>query len=453
MPTKPKVPDGSLQDIPEGVDIQALLESLQSRSPASIRLNRRKNAITPHSNLVPWEPLGFYLDERPVFTLDPLFHAGTYYVQEAGSMFIGHLLRSLKLDARPLKVLDLCAAPGGKSSHLLSELHPQSLLIANEFDRARAKVLKETLIKWGHSNFMLTSAGGDFFGKMESVFDLVVLDAPCSGEGMFRKDDFAREQWSPDLVKQCSNMQAGLLQNAWDALTPGGYLFYCTCTFNRAENEGLISTFLQGKSFEKIDTLNLDDRWGIFTIENEWGYSYRFFPHLTKSEGFSVTAVRKSDEKKASDRIRKGMFPKVSNKEIELLKTWEQNWQKEQIFKMDEQIYLQTAENPEWASSLISSNKCLLPGLPIADKKGKMYIPHFGLAMWNNLMEEEFPGVNLNEKQALSYLKGLSNFAVEGQKGWNLMYYQENKLGWIKHLGNRFNNYFPKPYRIRMQLS
>jgi 16S rRNA C967 or C1407 C5-methylase (RsmB/RsmF family)/NOL1/NOP2/fmu family ribosome biogenesis protein len=452
MQHRPDIPEAFKKGLPESIDAKSLIEALQSPTPTSIRFNPLKHHPAFSGKQIPWEPLGLYLTERPVFTLDPLLHSGSYYVQEAGSMFIGQILRSLGLNTVPIRALDLCAAPGGKSSHLLSLLHPEGLLVANEYDRDRAKILAENLTKWGNSNFMITSADGAFFGSMKDSFDLVLLDAPCSGEGMFRKDDFARKQWSPKLVDQCCTVQSSLIKEAWKALKPGGYLIYSTCTFNRTENEFLVERHLPVNEIEPVKLPAPDSSWGIVTEENKWGPSFRFFPHLSQSEGFSVTTIKKREAATPPNKTGKQKGQVISSKEFGSLNAWKQDWDRENLFKRNDQIYIQSTGDNAFASCLAATKECLLPGLPVAEWKGKGFNPDFGLAMWNGLNSDAFPKIDLPLDQSLAYQKGLSDFEITGMKGWNLISFQGQPLGWIKHLGNRFNNYFPKPYRIRMQI-
>jgi 16S rRNA C967 or C1407 C5-methylase (RsmB/RsmF family) len=212
-------------------------QALQEPAPVSIRLNRRKLPITPLLNPVPWTDSGHYLPERPLFTLDPRLHAGAYYVQEASSMFLEQALRQTVELSQPLQVLDLCGAPGGKSTHIASLLTEDSLLVANEVIRSRASILAENVTKWGSGNVLVTSNDPRDFGRLPAFFDVMVVDAPCSGEGMFRKDVQAIQEWSEENVKLCAQRQQRILLDVWEALKPGGTFIYSTCTWNEAENE------------------------------------------------------------------------------------------------------------------------------------------------------------------------------------------------------------------------
>lgn len=218
-----------------------LLEALNQTAPVSVRLHplKQKAALT-FSEKIAWCEHAFYLKERPSFTLDPLFHAGCYYPQEAGSMVLDTVLKQLDLPSEP-SILDLCAAPGGKSTLIASFLNNNGLLVSNEVIQARARILTENTTKWGYTNTVVTNNDPKDFERLNEFFDVIVVDAPCSGEGMFRKDLKARDEWSEENVQICSSRQKRIVMDVWDSLKPGGFLIYSTCTFNSAENEDTIS--------------------------------------------------------------------------------------------------------------------------------------------------------------------------------------------------------------------
>ena len=178
-------------------DWEAFLASHQVSPPVSIRINPKKSKAI-HVARIPWTEYGYYLDARPSFTLDPSFHAGSYYVQDASSMFLEQAVKQSLDLSQPLRVLDLCAAPGGKSTHLLSLISPGALLIANEVIGTRATILSENIQKWGHANVIVTHNDPEDFQRLPGYFDAIVVDAPCSGEGLFRKDPEAMNEWSPE---------------------------------------------------------------------------------------------------------------------------------------------------------------------------------------------------------------------------------------------------------------
>ncbi|MDR0422823.1 MAG: RsmB/NOP family class I SAM-dependent RNA methyltransferase, partial [Proteiniphilum sp.] len=279
----------------EGTDL--LLRALKERAPVSIRLNPFKATRNPMRlstplQPVPWSRWGYWLEERPAFTFDPLFHAGYYYVQEASSMFVEHLVRGLTV--APSVCLDLCAAPGGKSVSLLSALPAGSLLVCNDPVLRRAHVLAETLTKFGHPGVMVTHSAARDFAAFPHLFDLVLADAPCSGEGMFRREAAAVEEWSTRNVEMCAARQREILRDVWPALKPGGVLIYSTCTYNRLENEdnALRMANELGAEFVRVET---GDDWGISPSFDDRVSAWRFFPHRTRGEGLFVTVLRKAE--------------------------------------------------------------------------------------------------------------------------------------------------------------
>ena len=279
------------------------MAALDEEPPVSVRLNPSRfsspgSALSPLSSLLsplPWCPLGFYLTSRPQFTFDPLFHAGCYYVQEAASMFIDHVLRQYV--RRPVEMLDLCAAPGGKSTAALGALPQGSVLVSNEPVRQRCQVLRENIEKWGYPNCEVTNLYPADFRKNGRQFDVILCDVPCSGEGMFRKDPAAVGEWSLQNVEKCWRLQRDIVSEAWQCLRQGGLLIYSTCTFNTKENEENLQWILQ--TFE-ADILPLDTKpeWGITgsLLEGFDAPVYRFIPGLTRSEGLFMAVVRKAAE-------------------------------------------------------------------------------------------------------------------------------------------------------------
>jgi len=239
-------PDSFIQRISgqKYIDSQALLKALEEPSPVSIRINPSKwDGIPADAEPVPWSSNGFYLKNRPSYTLDPLFHSGCYYPQEASGMFLEQVIRQTTDLAGDLRVLDLCAAPGGKSILLSDLIGPDNLLVANEAIRARAGILAETLTKWGSGNTLVTQNDPAAFGRLPGYFDVIVVDAPCSGEGMFRSE-IALKEWSVSNALHCSERQKRILMDVWPALKENGILVYSTCTFNPGENEENIKWFI-----------------------------------------------------------------------------------------------------------------------------------------------------------------------------------------------------------------
>ena len=284
-------------------EAEALLASLDEEASVSVRLNRRKTETPPASlpigEAVPWaKPVGFYLDGRPAFAADPLWHAGVYYVQEASSMLL-RLVAPL-LGEEPLRALDLCAAPGGKSTLLLDLLPEGSTLVSNELIRSRAQILAENIQKWGGVHSVVTSTEPQRLGRLREQFDFILVDAPCSGEGMFRKEEEARRQWTPGLVESCARQQREILDDIWPALAPGGLMVYSTCTFNRQEDEDMLAYLIEELGAEPVALPELPEP---ITPSPLSSYPcYRMMPHRLRGEGLFMAVVRKPDAEVGSAR-------------------------------------------------------------------------------------------------------------------------------------------------------
>jgi 16S rRNA C967 or C1407 C5-methylase (RsmB/RsmF family)/NOL1/NOP2/fmu family ribosome biogenesis protein len=421
-----------------GEDVDALERSLTGLSPVSIRVNPFK-PFRPEAERVPWCATGHYLPERPAFTFDPLLHAGAYYVQEASSMLLEPVLKASGMLQNDLIALDLCAAPGGKSTHLRSLLTPGSLLVANEIDRRRAGILQENLWKWGLPNVLVSNSDPSDLDRVEGLFDLIVLDAPCSGEGMFRKDPFAREQWSTELVRQCTITQRGILEHAWNALAPGGTLVYSTCTWEPSENEEQLAS-LVALGATAIDPA-FDPAWGAVRVEANGIIGHRCYPHRVKGEGFFVAALRKPGTW-AERAIRShGNSAPLHGVRTEV----------EQHSIVHQEITCSI--DARWAGpvhQLLGGLHVLTPGTPVSYLKGDRQRPHPALATSLLLDRDAFPSVEVNEQQAIAYLRGETLPAKEAT-GEALVTYAGIPLGWVHGAGNRWNNAWPDAWRIRTQ--
>jgi 16S rRNA C967 or C1407 C5-methylase (RsmB/RsmF family)/NOL1/NOP2/fmu family ribosome biogenesis protein len=421
-----------------------LLDALESDSPVSIRQHPKK---AKHNfevkTQISWCENGFYLNERPIYTLDPLFHAGCYYPQEAGSMNLDGILRQMKLPESPI-ILDLCAAPGGKSTLIASFLDGKGLLVANEPIPNRASILKENLTKWGYSNTLVLCNKPSDYQNLPFQFDVIAVDAPCSGEGMFRKDKNARSEWSIENADMCANRQKDILNDIWPSLAENGYLIYSTCTFNASENEEIV-TFLEKEHSAKLVNLRVDETL-ISGRDNKGHYC---IPGKSESEGFYFVVVQKIDNNRSSKlkfkakstiyKLRDVILPFVNiTNETEIL-LWENK-----LFavpKIFTQHFLQAQ-----AFMRIVKFGCELGEIA---KKG--LIPNEALALVCDLGILEKSNIDLDKNTALSYLKG-DAIKVDGALGWLTVSYQNQTLGWINNLGNRSNNIYPKQWRIRMKI-
>ena len=432
----------------------ALEAALQMPPPVSIRFNPSKavdRAYWPEvSASVPWHPDGYYLTSRPIFTLDPILHAGAYYVQEASSMFVYEAMRQHRPEG-PLQVLDLCAAPGGKSTLLAAMLGPEDLLLSNEVIRQRTGPLRENLERWGISNLAVTNADAEDFTALEAYFDVILTDAPCSGEGLFRKDPDAVKEWSLPNVELCAGRQKRILTAAVQALKPGGLLLYSTCTYNKLEDEDNTHWLQESFALEAL-SIAIPPEWGI---EGAGQNGYHFYPHKLAGEGFYLAAFRKAEGPEPKRYI-PGQFAKLKA----LPKA--QLAQLPPIFKDASALNFYQTPTEE----IIALPKHLEQDFLFLDKilknkwfgvlagafKGKDFIPAHALAMSMEI-HADWPSLELSREDALRFLKKETfDLPVGASTGWTLARYAGLNLGWMKILPNRMNNYFPQERRIRMEL-
>ena len=389
-----------------GNESSDLLNALDQPPEISVRINIRKpganfSAVEP----VTWCKSGFYLSKRPDFIFDPFLHAGAYYVQEASSMiyetvasYLVEQLKSISPSAN-LKVLDMCAAPGGKTTAMINALQDNDSIIANEYSPKRVEALRENITKWGFKGASVTNNGSAFLGSQSPSFDIIAVDAPCSGEGMMRKDPFARTQWSPDLVRQCSALQREILTNAVKALKPGGFLIYSTCTFNRMENEENVEFAVNELSLQPVDP-SFPQIWGIPTGISTNLPVFRFMPHKTRGEGLFLAILHKPGAWQPS------FFNSKSTLKPILKKTLPPSQNKDEIPPIEE---------------ILSVNNSL------------SHIPH----------------VELDKESALAYLRRESIFPPAGTpRGIIILTYHGLSLGAGKNIGSRINNLYPKSWRI-----
>lgn len=440
-----------------GSEYPDFIAALQTPAPVSIRRNPGKLPGEGHFETsplqpVPWHPGGFYLDQRPVFTLDPLFHAGAYYVQEASSMFLYEALRQTVDFSKSLKILDLCAAPGGKSTLLASMLNADSLLVSNEVIRQRVGVLRENMEKWGYPNIAVVSAEAGEFAPLEGWFDVIVADAPCSGEGLFRKDPDAVREWSPAHVELCAGRQRRILADVLPALAPGGVLAYSTCTYNRLEDDDNLRWLLDTFDLELL-SLELNEAWNI--VRTPAG-GYQFFPHRLRGEGFFIALFRKkagNTGKNAPPARFKNIQP-LGKKQAPLLEPWLRPGFDALFFETPSGDVLALPAHLEPAYRVLDGalkNKWF--GLNTGGFKGQDFIPSHALAL-STQASPTLPGIDFTREQALRFLKKevFDLPAGSPQKGWALARYGTLNLGWLKIVSNRWNNYLPQERRIRMDV-
>lgn len=442
-------------------DYLQFCRALKSDPPVSVRTNPLKRAAkVAGARPVPWCSTGFYLSDRPTFTFDPLFHAGTYYVQEASSMFLEQVLRQYV--TRPVVMLDLCAAPGGKSTLARTVLPSGSVLVSNEVMRARAQVLAENCIKWGHPQVVVTQNSPEDFSGMEHLFDVVLADVPCSGEGMFRKDSAAIEEWSLDNVCLCQYRQQQILQAVWNSLKPGGLLIYSTCTYNCEENEQNVAWIASQLGADILEVAVGDD-WNITgNLSGDCFPVYRFLPHRTRGEGLFMAVLRKhgrADEGFVPEQTEAGAAKKSGNRK--------NGAGRRQAFPQEVREWLIDPDEYVWESehNLIRAipRSCagiyaacgrhlhvLHAGVTVATVKGNDCIPHPSLALSAVCNRERFVTADVDYARAISYLrKEAVTLGADIPKGYVLLTYQGVALGFVKHLGSRANNLYPAEWRIR----
>lgn len=449
-----------------GVDtFEQLAVALNEVPPVSIRFNSKKVVnSTINKESVPWSTQGFYLDERLTFTFDPLFHAGCYYVQEASSMFVEQVLRNYT-SVEPLKMLDLCAAPGGKSTHARSVLPSGSLLVANEVMRNRSQILAENLIKWGYPDVVVTNNDPSDFTQLTSYFDVILTDVPCSGEGMFRKDAVAIDEWSEENVDTCWQRQRRIIKDIWPALKPGGILIYSTCTYNTLENEENVQWILDNFEAEAL-TIPTKDDWNITgnLLQGAEFPVYRFMPSRTRGEGFFLAAIRKADddsfaevkykkENKKNNKNKKSSNKKSSNNDKELLakaSRWLNDADQYSLTIDDVSIKAIPTNYINDIELLKSTLRVINSGINIAEIKGNDLIPHHALAMSCECNFDAFESIELSYEQAIAYLrKEAINLPPSTSKGFILLTYKNTPIGFVKNIGNRANNLYPQEWRIR----
>lgn len=428
-------------------EAQNLFDALNQKPITSIRLNPEKISKNPfEGEKIAWTNAGYYLNERPVFTLDPAFHAGAYYVQEASSMFLEQAFKQYFNQNSSLKVLDLCASPGGKSTHLLSLINEDSFLISNELIKTRVNALTQNIQKWGRCNVAVSNNDSEHFKSMPGYFDLVVVDAPCSGEGLFRKDLESRNEWSLSNVKLCQERQRRILANIAESVKENGFLFYSTCTFNRFENEENVKWACENLGFESMP-VSIDSSHGIVESQDESGVlGYHFFPGKTKGEGFFMACLRKT-----SGSYSKSSASKINQSKIKFdIDNFVQP-NKNLVFVDFQESILMMNESLAGELNFIKSNLYLKSaGTELGQVIKNTLNPSHSLA-YSNFLTNDVNSVELTNEDALSFLRK-NNFLLPENTplGWVLIKHNGLGLGWIKNMGNRFNNYFPTDWRIRM---
>ena len=431
------VPDGMLPDV---------LAAFRENPSVSVRVNPSKPPVPvwPGAVPVPWNPLGFMLPERPSFTFDPLFHAGTYYVQDSSAMFVGEVFRQVlnrfRDTARPLRVLDLCAAPGGKSTDIAASLRQafgdSFLLVCNEPVERRCRILKDNMEVWGEPSCIVTCSDPTAFAKFEGFFDIIVADVPCSGEGMFRKDEGAVSDWSEENVALCAARQKRIVSSVWPALAEGGVMIYSTCTFNNKENGGNVD-FIAGTLGAEIIS-PLPDYPGVLRS----GGGYSLVPGLVKGEGQFCAALVKTSSS--------GRPPKCPKAASETVPQNVRSIFRDGIsLRMKGTSVVAVSASVAQEAALFDGLRPLSSGIIAGDVKGRDFVPSAALALSGVLAEGVFPETELTEEEAIAFLRKDSLMLPEAPLGYNIVTFKGHPLGFVKNLGNRINNLHPSQRRIR----
>ncbi len=419
----------------------------------SVRINSEKHkSLFCQNKPVPWSASGFYLNERPSFTLDPLFHAGAYYVQEASSMFLETALKQTVDLSKSLKILDLCAAPGGKSTLIQSLINDESVLVCNEVIKTRVTILAENITKWGAANVVVTNNDPKDFQRLQNYFDVIVVDAPCSGSGLFRKDPEAINEWSENNVLLCSQRQQRILADVLPALKEDGILIYSTCSYSSQEDEDIADWLVAEHKIQSLQ-LNTVSSWGIVetTSLQSNAFGYRFYPDKVKGEGFFIAAFKKINNAaknvKQQQREHKKKSATLPANDIAILHRYLKNANNYFFIQQQEDVIAlplhMQAVLPVLQTALYIKKAGVKMGAVIRNE----LIPHHELAV-STIINNDTPQIEVDLQTALQYLRRQDIKLDTGSIGWVLLTHCNLPIGWVKILPNRINNYYPANWRI-----
>lgn len=438
-------------------EAEALCAALETEPSTSVRLNPAKMAEQKWGGgRVAWSDYGYLLGERPAFTLDPDFHAGAYYVQEASSQFAGYIVSMAVGGAeacKGLRVLDMCAAPGGKSTHYATLVGERGLVVANEINRSRAAVLADNARKWGLGNMVVTCNDSARVADFEEWFDVVAVDAPCSGEGMFRKSDEACEQWSEANVAMCAERQWEILQNAFRSLKPGGVLLYSTCTFNRTEDEDVVGRACEefGDELLAVDDIPIGDDWGVVTGREGVFQTFRFFPHRLTGEGMFMAVARKAGlatSRRRMPKARRKVMEAVDKRTAQELSRWVKDAEQMRFFAAGDTLYGCRKEHYDEVEALAGTLAVIYSGVAMGQVfKGKLK-PDGALALYAGVNHDAVACCEVDEQEALKFLRKQDMDAAQFSEGVNMVLYGGRSLGFVKRVGARVNNMYPNSLRI-----
>jgi len=450
---------------------ERLCRALDTPSPTSIRFNPFKTTEEERQNMtfpshdevsirqgdrVGWCPEGCYLPQRPAFTLDPLLHAGVYYVQEASSMFVSHIVKEFVKE--PVRMLDLCAAPGGKTTAVRATLPKGSLLFCNEPVKLRANILSENMQKFGHPEVIVTNNYPKDYARSGLRFDVILADVPCSGEGMFRKDEDAVRLWTPQHVEDCRNLQREIVETIWPCLNAGGLLIYSTCTFNAKEDEENIAWIAENLGGDVL-LVPIDSQWQVTGALVGDHPACRFIPGYTIGEGLFMAVLRKHGQKEGhattdtreekqrkKERRKQDHHPSSTDYQTWLQAPADFHWVADRLVAIPRQ----------WDADYLQAAKylrILQAGITIGTAKGKDLIPDESLALSTMLCDNAFPKWEADYHEAIHYLRREAiPLPADMPKGYVLVTYQGHALGFVKNLGTRANNLYPKEWKIKITL-
>ena len=450
MPSLPQAFLSSLSGLLGEADASRAVSAMEAASSVSVRLNPFKVPeggidVLEGSSPVAWSPYGRLLVGRPSFTLDPLFHAGAYYVQDSSAMFVGWLFRSLleRFPERPLRVLDLCAAPGGKTTDLAASLREACgdafLLVSNEVMRQRAAVLSDNVALWGDPNVVVTSVDPGAFASLPGFFDVVVADVPCSGEGMFRKDAKAVEDWSPGNVELCAARQRRIIADVWPALRGGGVLLYSTCTFEDAENDSNLEWIAEELGGDIVPAAN---PFGIRTTR----HGHLLIPGEVPGDGQWAGALIKRSGPLARE-LSEPPAPPVRGMGDRFARPSHDSAGGRREHPSDSAA--------EWRGQSFEAVKRFRPlrmGVPQGQVKGKDFIPDPDMALSLAFDRTRYPEAEADLRTALHFLHRDTIVLDGAPLGYNVITYRGLPLGFVKNLGRRCNNLHPQSRRIRMDI-
>lgn len=442
-----KFEENILQLLPE--DAGYFFNALQQAPISAVHLNQFKTSTAfLTESPVPWNLMGRLLKQRPSFTLDPLFHAGAYYVQEASSQFLAHVLSQVRFKQNHPVVLDLCAAPGGKTMHLIDALNGSGTLIANEIIKSRVRILEENLLRKGAANVLVANNDPADYGKLKEFFDVIVIDAPCSGEGLFRRDPQAANEWSESAVELCVGRQQRILADALPALKPGGILIYATCTFNVHENEENVNWLIKEMGLEP-HPISVNPEWNIKQDQN---FMFRFLPHLVPGEGLFMAVLHKPslNETFGSTRnLKKSKLPFIPPKKTGFLLPWLKTPEQFEFLTFGNTIYALPLQCVPVLEDALFHLNIVKSGIKMGSTdKHAALLPEHELGL-SNYMNDAVGFWDVDKETAVQYLKKAS-ISVDGAAGmgWNLLCYQGLGLGFAKVMPGRMNNYLPSELRI-----